>query len=179
MREDRIVQGSDENGAAGVANQAEQPMGRQRQPVNSDLIGGLLGLALTALFFFNREQWSFWSAVFPNLTLAVLGALSAGLLVKGLRKPEMLPLLAEGNRVRIVVTAVALLVWAFAIRTVGTVTTSGVIFYGLTLYLASAGRRITPAAAFKWALLVAAEIAVLYLVFNRLLGVPLPRGIWL
>lgn len=177
---DNRAEASEEKGVAGEGNSAESPTDqRQRRPVNSDLIGGLLGVALAALFFFNREQWSFWSAVFPNLTLAVLAALSTGLILKGLRRPEMLPLLAEGNRVRIVVTALALLVWAFSIRTVGTVITSGIIFYGLTLYLASAGRRVTPADALKWALLVAAEIAVLYLVFNRLLGVPLPRGIWL
>lgn len=152
---------------------------QQRKPLNSDIIGGLLGSALTALFYFSREQWSFWSAVFPNLTLAVLAALSIGLVVKGLRKPEMLPLLSEGNRVRIVVTALVLLIWAFSFRTVGTLTSSGIIFYGLTLYLASAGRRVNAIDALKWAALVAVEIGVLYLVFTRLLGVQLPRGIWL
>ncbi|MEX2536323.1 MAG: tripartite tricarboxylate transporter TctB family protein [Trueperaceae bacterium] len=150
-----------------------------RRPLNSDIIGGALGLALAGLFWLAREQWSFWSAVFPNLTLGILAALSLGLVIKGFLKPEMLVLLSEGNRVRILVTAVVLLLWAFGIRTLGTLLSSGVAFYGLTLYLASAGQRIRLVDAFKWLLVVIVEIGALYLIFSRVLGVSLPRGIWL
>jgi hypothetical protein len=155
------------------------PEGPLRGPVNTDLIGGILGLVLSALFWFTREQWSFWSAVFPNLTLAVLALLSLALLVKGFVRPERLALLAEGNRVRILVTAFVLLVWAFALRPVGTLLSSAVAFYALTLYLGSAHRRVSTADAVKWLVVVTVELGVLYLVFTMVLGVPLPRGVLL
>lgn len=161
------------------ARGTEEGVGPRRRPMNTDLLGGAVGLGLTALFWFTREQWTFWSAVFPNLTLAVLALFSVGLLIKGIVRPEMLPLLAEGNRVRILVTAIVLLVWAFSLRPVGTLLSSAVAFYGLTLYLGSANRRVSAADALKWLVLVALEVGILYLVFTRILGVPLPRGVLL
>jgi hypothetical protein len=164
---------------SGAAPGPATPEGPLRDPVNTDLIGGILGLILSALFWFTREQWSFWSSVFPNLTLAVLALLSLALIVKGLVRPERLVLLAEGNRVRILVTAVVLLAWAFALRPLGTLFSSAIAFYGLTLYLGSAHRRVSALDAVKWLAVVAVELGVLYLVFTRVLGVPLPRGVLL
>jgi hypothetical protein len=161
-----------------VLPDVEGTTSRGRGPMNSDLIGGVLGLALTALFWLSREDWSFWSAVFPNLTLAVLTLLSAALIVKGLVRPEKLPLLADGNRTRIIATALLLLAWAFALPRVGTLLSSAVAFYGLTVYLASATRQVTARLALRWAVVVAVELGLLYLIFARVLGVPLPRGIW-
>jgi hypothetical protein len=155
------------------------PEGPLRDPANTDLIGGILGLVLSALFWFTREQWSFWSAVFPNLTLAVLALLSLALIGKGFVRPERLVLLAEGNRVRILVTAVVLMAWAFALRPVGTLLSSAIAFYALTIYLGSAHRRVSVVDAVKWLVVVTVELGVLYLVFTRVLGVPLPRGVLL
>jgi hypothetical protein len=151
---------------------------KRRAPMNSDMAGGILGLTLSALFWLSREEWTFWSAVFPNLTLAVLALLSAALIVKGLVRPEMRPLLADGNRTRIVVTALLLLAWAFALPRVGTLLSGAVAFYGLTVYLASATRPVTARLALRWAVVVTVELGLLYLIFARVLGVPLPRGIW-
>lgn len=173
------VTGSGDGPHTGGNGDAPPPGGPQRRPLNTDLLGGAIGLGLAALFWLTREQWSFWSAVFPNLTLAVLALLSVALLVKGFVRPERLPLIAEGNRVRVLVTAVVLLLWAFAIRPVGTLGSSLVAFWGLAIYLGSAGQRVTAVDAVKWLVVVAVELGLLYLIFTRILGVPLPRGLWL
>ena len=51
--------------------------------LNTELLSGLFGLALTALFFFNRGDVGFLSSVFPNTVLVLVGAISAVLLVRG------------------------------------------------------------------------------------------------
>lgn len=150
-------------------------MSRRR---NSDLIGGTLGLALAIAFWLAREtNWSFWSAVFPNVMIVVIAVLSALLLVKGFVAPAMLPLFADGDRGRMAVTALLLMAWGFAFSWLGALTSSAIAFAVLTVYL---GRRhITPSprSLLTLAVAIAVELVAFYLVFTRVLHVPLPRGL--
>lgn len=149
-----------------------------RAGMNTDALGGLFGLGLTLLFWFGRGSWSPLSAMFPNAVLVTMGALSVGLLIQSVVRREILPVFAEGNRTRIVATAVLLLVWVWAIRYLGFYLAGLVFFLGLTLYIASASQRITARQVAIWTAIVVVELTVLYLIFTNLLAVRLPAGIF-
>lgn len=145
--------------------------------VNSDLIGGVLGLVLAATFWFAREgNWSFWSAVFPNVIIVIIAVLSGLLLLKGLLGPAMLPLFQDGSRRKMLVTAVLLLVWSFAFSRLGTLASSFLGFTVLALYLGG-GTTLGAKKLLIGAGVILAELAVFYLLFTRVLHVPLPRGV--
>lgn len=146
--------------------------------MNTDALGGLLGLGLTLLFWFGRGSWSPLSAMFPNAVLITMGALSIGLLLQSLVRPDVRRVFAEGNRTRIVATAVALLVWVWSIRYLGFYLAGLIFFTGLTLYIASASRRLTARNVVVWTLVVATELTALYFVFSNLLAVRLPAGVF-
>lgn len=146
--------------------------------VNTDLLGGGFSLILTLIFWFGRGSWSPLSAMFPNTVLIVMGVLSLALLVKGFIKPEVRPIFTEGSRTRIVVTAVALLIWVWIIPLLGFYLASLIAFTGLTIYIALASRRVAPKSVAIWVVIIALELAVLYFIFSRLLYVPLPAGVF-
>ena len=149
-----------------------------RRAWNTDLIGGGLGLLLAATFWLARESnWSFWSAVFPNVIIIIIAALGALLLLKGFVRPAVLPVFQDGSRTRMVVAAVALLAWGFAFSWLGTLASSFLGFAGLALYLAADSVRLDAKTLLLGALVIAAELAVFYFLFVRVLHVPLPRGI--
>ncbi len=146
--------------------------------MNTDALGGLFGLGLTVLFWFGRGSWSPLSAMFPNAVLVTMGALSVGLLIQSLVRRELHPVFAEGNRTRIVATAVALLVWIWSMRYLGFYLSGLVFFTALTLYIASASQRITARRVAIWTAIVAVELTALYFVFTNLLAVRLPAGVF-
>jgi hypothetical protein len=128
------------------------------------------------MFFFGRGQWSPLSAMFPNTVLVLMGVLSVAVLVKAFVRPERRLLFAEGSRARTVVTAVALLVWVWAISILGFYLASLLVFTALTLYIAQASRKIRPLNVAFWLVIIAVELAVLNFIFSRLLFVRLPAG---
>jgi hypothetical protein len=144
--------------------------------MNTDAIGGALGLALTLSFWFGRGSWSPLSAMFPNTVIVALGLLSVGLLVKSFVRPTIQPVFGEGSRLRVALTAVVLFVWIASMRFAGFYLSSLVFFAVLTVYIASASRRVTLRNVGVWAIIVAAELAVLHFVFANLLAVRLPAG---
>lgn len=144
--------------------------------MNTDALAGLFGLGLTLLFWFGRGSWSPLSAMFPNAVLVTMGSLSVGLLIQSLVRRDVHPVFAEGNRTRIVATAVVLLVWIWSMRYLGFYLAGLVFFTGLTLYIASASQRITARRAAIWTAIVAIELTALYFVFTNLLAVRLPAG---
>lgn len=150
----------------------------ERSAINTDLIGGGLAALFTAVFWLAREEWTFWSAVFPNVILAIIGVLSLLLVVKGFVRPTVRPVFTEGNRVRIVVTALVLVLWAFALDIFGTYLSSLIAFSFLTVYLATATESLRVVDVVKWVGIIALEIGFFYLIFTRALNVPLPRGMF-
>lgn len=149
-----------------------------RRPWNSDLVGGGLGLALAIAFWFAREtNWSFWSAVFPNVMIVVIAVLSVLLLVKGFVAPTMLPLFADGDRGRMAVTALLLMAWGFAFSWLGALASSAIAFAALTAYLGRQHIAPSPRSLLTLAGAIAVELMAFYLVFTRVLHVPLPRGL--
>jgi hypothetical protein len=146
--------------------------------LNTDGISGFLGLATTVLFWYGRGRWSHLSAMFPNAVLYVMGALSLALIVKSFVRPQVQPVFVEGNKGRIVLTVATLLAWAFTMPFLGFYLSSLIFFVVMTIYIAAAGRPITPRSAGIWIAIAAVELAVLHYVFTRLLAVQLPMGVF-
>lgn len=146
--------------------------------VNSDLIAGLAGLAITAVFWFSLEDISRLSIIFPKAMVGIMALISSGLLVKGFISPERRPIFGTGDHRRVVVVGISLFVWIIAISWVGFYVSSVAIISFLVYYLALARRRVSLARFGMWVLIIACEVAIFYLIFTRLLYVPLPQG-WL
>ena len=104
--------------------------------------------------------------------------MSIGLLIQSLVRRELHPVFAEGNRTRIVATAVTLLIWIWSMRYLGFYLSGLIFFTALTLYIASASQRITARQVAIWIVIVAVELTALYLIFTNLLAVRLPAGIF-
>ena len=146
--------------------------------VNSDLLSGAVGLAITALFYFARGNVGMLSAVFPNAILLFMLLFSAMLLVKGFVRPEMLELF-EGERLdRIAVVGVILFAWVLGMLYLGFIVSSVLAFLLITLFMARMTRTVSVVDAGVWLGVIVVEVVVLYLLFSRVLFVPLPEGMF-
>ncbi|NNF84515.1 MAG: tripartite tricarboxylate transporter TctB family protein [Deltaproteobacteria bacterium] len=143
---------------------------------NTDLLSGILGLAIAGVFWWGRGEVGPLSIMFPHALLFLLAAFSVALVVKGLVRPERRSIFAEGDRAKIIGTCAILFVWVIAIPYVGFFLASVSGFWGMTCYLASSRRKVTPQLAAKLFCVVLAEVSFFYLVFAKLLYVPLPTG---
>jgi hypothetical protein len=146
--------------------------------VNTDVVGGLIGLVITAIFWFSMKGIGRLSSMFPNALLVIMAAISVAIIVKGFIQPERKDLFAEGSRLRVVVTACTLFAWLFAISWIGFYVASVAAFSFLAYYLALARRRVGLLTFVGWVLIIAGEVGILYLIFTRFLYVPLPQGIF-
>lgn len=144
--------------------------------MNTDALGAALGLALTLAFWFGRGSWSPLSAMFPNTVIVTLGLLSLALLLKSFLRPTIQAVFTEGNRLRILLTALVLFVWIWSMNYAGFYLSSVVFFAIMTVYIAAAGRRVTLKNVVVWVVIVLVEVAVLHYVFVNLLAVRLPMG---
>jgi hypothetical protein len=138
--------------------------------LNSELLSGLFGLALAALFFLNRGQVGFLSAVFPNTVLIVLTAISAVLVARGLLAGE--PTLVSFDGAGSVLIGIGVMaLWWLGIRYVGFVTTSVPLFAALSLAMK---RRAGPLAPRDYVVAVAVALVVVggfFWVFAEVLGI--------
>ena len=149
-----------------------------KKDTNTDIIAGLLGLGITAVFWFSLENISRLSIIFPKAMVIIMALISVGLLVSGFVSPGRQQLFGAGDRRRVMVTGITLFAWVIAISWVGFYVSSVAALSFLAYYLALARRRVTLRQFAVWVLIIAAEVAFFYLIFTRLLYVPLPRG-WL
>jgi len=145
---------------------------------NTTLIAGFIGLGLSAMFWFSLEEISRMSIIFPKAMIMIMALISLGLVLSGFISPERIRLFGEGGHLRAVVTGITLFAWVIAISWVGFYVSSVAAFSFLAYYLALARRRVTFAQFALWLVVIAFEVGVFYLIFTRLLYVPLPEG-WL
>lgn len=143
---------------------------------NTDLLSGILGLGIAAVFWWGRGDVGRLSIMFPHALLVLLAAFSVALVVKGLVRPERRSIFAEGDRGKILGTCAILFVWVLAIPYIGFFLSSVAWFWVMTCYLASSRRKVTPLLAAKLFFVVLAEVTFFYLIFVKLLYVPLPTG---
>lgn len=143
---------------------------------NTDLLSGILGLAIAGVFWLGRGEVGRLSIMFPHALLVLLAAFSVALVVKGLVRPERRSIFAEGDRAKIIGCGAILFTWVVAIPYIGFFLSSVAGFWGMTCYLASSRRKVTPQLAAKLFCVVLAEVTFFYLIFAKLLYVPLPIG---
>ena len=148
-----------------------------RRSANTDLWSGIIGFVLAGVFWRGRGEVGRLSVMFPNTLLILLAAFSAALVVKGLVRPDRRSVFSEGDRGKILGTCAILFAWAGAIPYLGFLLSSLAGFWGMTCFLASSRRKVTPLLAAKWLCVVVVEVTFFYLVFAKLLYVPLPKGI--
>lgn len=159
--------------------------------VNTDLIGGLIGLGLTALFWLPGGHGAALARVrefglpglgtrFPTAIMLLMVIFSVMLLVKGFVRADRFAPFADERLGRILVVGLLLLGWVLGMQYLGFVVTSAVVFTLTTLYLARmSGADMSWRNIGGWSIIIASEIIVLYLIFTRVLLVPLPRGIFI
>ncbi len=147
-----------------------------KRPANTDLFAGIIGLAIAGIFWWGRGDVGRLSIMFPHALLVLLAAFSVGLVAKGLVRPERRSIFAEGDRGKIIGTCAILFTWVIAIPYIGFILSSVAGFWGMSCYLASSRRKVTPLFAAKLLGVVLVEVTFFYLVFAKLLYVPLPTG---
>jgi len=150
-----------------------------RENVNTDLISGIVGMVILAVFWSAKKDVGRLSIMFPNSLLILVGIFSGILLVKGFIKAERRTIFSDSNQTRIIFTGLFLFAWVFGIMFLGFLVASLVIFPALVCYLASAREKLTLKKTMLWALISSVEIIVFYLIFSRLLEVPLPTGFFI
>jgi hypothetical protein len=144
--------------------------------INTDIAAGMIGLGFTALFWFALEDISRLSIIFPKSMVIIMALISVGLLINGFVSPSRSKIFTQGGHKRIVVTGLTLFLWVMAINKIGFYVSSVVAFSFLTYYLALARRKVTLGQFLVWVLIIAAEVAIFYIIFTRLIYNPLPKG---
>lgn len=154
--------------------------------VNTDLLAGLSGLLVFALFWFARsDDWRPSSSVWPDSILVAIAFFSVVLLIKAAIVRQVFEIFDEGNRTRMLVGGAALVAWGLGVHFIGFLVTSVVMFVAMCWFIVGAEQKTSPEAATNmtpgkaalWLLFILVEIGILYAVFSWALLVPLPEGI--
>ena len=144
---------------------------------NTDLIAGLVGLALTSAFWFTLDpDMTRLSSMFPKAMIRIMGLISVLLIIRGFLNPDRRDLFSEGSNRRVIVTAVHFFGWGIAIPHAGFFVSSVVVISSLVYYLALANRTVSMKVMAGWVLIVLFEVSFFYAIFTRLLHIPLPAG---
>lgn len=144
--------------------------------LNADLIIGLVCSAITAVVFFATRDLSKLGGVFVNYMLVALGTLSLIVLVKGFVKPERIKFFQSAIERNNVLTGVTILAIYLAVMPfVGFLPSSFVFYTVFSLYLSEA--RLTTGSIVKTTVLSALVVLFFYLIFHKVLEVPLPVGV--
>jgi hypothetical protein len=145
--------------------------------VNADVLSGVVGLIVAAIFWFSIEEVSWLSIRFPQYLIAIIVVLSVVLLAKGWFKPQKLEVFNDGNNRRILVTGLSLFAWCFGINYIGFYVSSVAVIGFLAWYLARARREVTVQTMGLWLVIIIVKVGLFFLVFTKLLYVPLPKGL--
>jgi hypothetical protein len=144
--------------------------------LNTDLIGGILMLAIAAFFHYNMDpDFTRLAAYFPERLIIVLTVLGVILLIKARVRPVMMNSFVGKMNASMVFTLIVGLAWVFLLEWTGFILSSVTAIFIILLRLEPASKR-TPVRVVKLALLAALEVAVIYVVFVRLLYVTMPVG---
>ncbi len=148
-----------------------------RAGVNADLIVGLATLAVAAIAYLNTRDLSHFGGLFVDFcatALAVLGLLTTA---KSWLKPEHARFFASAAEGRRVLAGIGILALYLLLIPYAGFLLASVCFY----FVMHTSLRPEPDAAGALAASAGLALAVtasLYLLFQHLLGVPLPPGIW-
>lgn len=142
---------------------------------NTDMVGGLAVLAVSAFFYSQiSEDFTQFGVFFPKLILPCLVLLGVILLVRGLARRTKKKTIFRINRTMALVMIVGAL-WAVTMNYLGFIVGSSLALSIIVLAYLPAGKR-TPARIFANLSGVLGVVLAFYYGFTRLLDVLLPVG---
>ncbi len=146
--------------------------------INTHITSGIVGLLLTAVFFFNLENISWMSIGFPKTVVYIMGLVSVILIVLGFVKPSRDQIFNVGSNVRWIVTGVLFFLWVLFMPVLGFYVSSVIFMTAIVGYLARVRTELTMRKFLVWIPIVIAEVTFFYLIFTQVLHVPLPQGMF-
>ncbi|MEE4263325.1 MAG: tripartite tricarboxylate transporter TctB family protein [Desulfobacteraceae bacterium] len=146
--------------------------------VNTDIIAGVIGMILTAVFFFGLEDVSWMSIIFPETIVYLIALISGLLILKGFVNPSRRPIFNVGSNTRWIVTGILFFLWVLVMPVIGFFVSTVVFMTAIVAYLASARMPLTIMKFIVWVPIVIAEVTFFYLIFTKVLYVPLPEGMF-
>ncbi|WP_319521215.1 tripartite tricarboxylate transporter TctB family protein [uncultured Desulfosarcina sp.] len=146
--------------------------------VNSDMIAGIIGILLTAVFFFALEDVSWMSIIFPKTIVFLMAIISGLLVVKSFVRPSRRQIFNIGSNTRWLVTGTLFFLWVLVMPVFGFFVSTVVFMTAIVGYLARARMPLTIGRFLVWIPIVIAEVTFFYLIFTKVLYVPLPEGMF-
>jgi len=143
---------------------------------NTDLVGGIIMLAVAAFFQFHMDpDFTPLAAYFPERLIVCMAVLGVALLIKAYVQPVYMDSFVSKLNAPVVFTIIVGLAWVFLLEWTGFVLTSLAAIFAI-LYRLEPKTKRTPVRVLKLAAIAAGEVAVIYIVFVRLLYVTMPTG---
>ena len=146
--------------------------------INTEITSGFIGLILTALFFFALEDISWMSIIFPRTMVYIMALISAILVVRGFVKPSRAAIFSVGSNTRWMVTGILFFLWVLLMPVLGFFVSTVVFMTAIVGYLARSRMRLTVGKFIVWVPIIIAEVTFFYLIFTKVLYVPLPEGMF-
>jgi hypothetical protein len=146
--------------------------------VNTEIICGVIGLLLTAVFFFALEDISWMSIIFPKTVVYIMGIMSGILVVMAFVKPTRARIFSVGSNSRWIVTGILFFLWVIFMPILGFFVSTVVFMTAIVGFLARARTQVTIGKLMIWTPIVIAEVTFFYLIFTKVLYVPLPEGLF-
>ena len=146
--------------------------------INTEITSGVIGLMLTAVFFFALENISWMSIGFPKTVVYIMGLVSGILVVVGFIKPSRDRVFSVGSNTRWMVTSVLFFLWVLLMPAFGFFVTTVVFMTAIVGYLARTRMRVTIGKFMVWVPIIIAEVTFFYLIFTKVLHIPLPKGMF-
>jgi len=145
--------------------------------LNSDLIIGFFSLGLSGLIFAVTRHLSRLGGVFINYLLVIIVFFALIMLIKGFVRPEKLAFFeSRVERNNVLIGLIILFVYLSFMPMAGFLPSSFVFYACFNLYLAE--DRWSRKNILQSIGLSAVVVTVFYLMFHKVLQVPLPTGSW-
>lgn len=142
--------------------------------INTDIIGGAF-MILSSLFFYSQiGNFTNFGLIFPRAIIVILLILGVGLLIKAKFNPHYAEIFAMEESSKMLLVAVVGLAWVLLLNRIGFAVTS---FFALSLAIFVLEEEKNIKVLIKDFLIGGFEVVFFYMIFSRLLLVPLPQGI--
>ena len=147
-------------------------------PLNSDLIMGCIALMIACVVWYQSLGLSHHGNVFIRFSAAVLLLLGLAAILKGFIKPDRNRFFQSAAERQRIIIALCILVAYIVLVPVAGFAIATFVFY-ILMALTLNNRPYSAGAAVSIGMQALSVTAVLYLLFSKLLQVPLPAGLWL
>ncbi|MEK6195716.1 MAG: tripartite tricarboxylate transporter TctB family protein, partial [Deltaproteobacteria bacterium] len=106
------------------------------------------------------------------------GIISATLVAKGFVTPSREQIYNVGSNTRWMITALLFFLWVMLMPVIGFFVSTVLFMTAIVVYLARSRIKVTPRKLLAWFPIIVAEVTFFYLIFTKILHVPLPRGLF-